>query len=327
MLTRTLLLLTIFCSPVVCSLALLYVLVKMRAISDTPTISPNTFLVMDRLYGTLDDRLEEWFVVQKENQGSSCCPPFGKAPNQQVLDDLLRDRLVIAYDLAAAISYLHTNKLVYRDLKPENCGFDVRGDIKLFDFGLLKSLDPKLKDGDGFKLTAVTGSIPYMAPEVARGKPYGTPADVFSYSILLWEILSLDWAFNGYTKEEFFQKVSIMKERLPISKSWPAILHTLVREGWDQEPGMRPTMQRARALLKGVLEDLSDDQAITSRTVHMLNRSQRSMRGLNSSIGRRTSIRDLLSPSGRSKRTSESPKGISASRQGLSSSGRYGGAT
>jgi serine/threonine protein kinase len=55
--------------------------------------------------------------------------------------------------------------VVYRDLKPDNVGFDVRGDVKIFDFGLSRQLpSEKLKDGT-YNMTGDTGSPRYMAPE------------------------------------------------------------------------------------------------------------------------------------------------------------------
>ena len=116
-------------------------------------------------------------------------------------------------------------RLVYRDMKHENIGFDARGDVKVFDFGLCKALSPSLKASDaktglpvyGYNLTRLTGklyydrhlndsvalyltrrfyagllmpifspvgSLPYMAPEVAKGNPYDYMCDVFSFAIL-----------------------------------------------------------------------------------------------------------------------------------------------
>ena len=60
--------------------------------------------------------------------------------------------------------YVSTPRLVYRDIKPENIGFDMRGDVKVFDFGLCKNLSPQLKakGGYGYRLTGRAGSLPYM---------------------------------------------------------------------------------------------------------------------------------------------------------------------
>ena len=65
-------------------------------------------------------------------------------------------------------------RLVYRDLKPENVGFNIRDDIMLFDFGLAREISDKEKVTDNtWKLTGETGSLRYMAPEVASDQPYG----------------------------------------------------------------------------------------------------------------------------------------------------------
>jgi serine/threonine protein kinase len=61
--------------------------------------------------------------------------------------------------------YFTNCSIVYRDLKPDNVGFDVRGDVKIFDFGLSRQLpSEKLKDGT-YNMTGDTGSPRYMAPE------------------------------------------------------------------------------------------------------------------------------------------------------------------
>jgi serine/threonine protein kinase len=173
---------------------------------------------------------------------------------------------------------------VYRDIKPENIGFDIRGDAKVFDFGLTKSLDRKHKvaGGYGFKLTGRMGSIPYMAPEVFMGKPYGTEADVFSFAILLWEMISLKWAFDGYESNDFFQKVVKKNERLPVKSKWPAKIQTAMETAWDKDPQKRPTMKHLGALIRGVFEGVSteDEEPIINRTQHMLNnRSRQSFEG------------------------------------------------
>ena len=72
------------------------------------------------------------------------------------------------------IFQLSVGSLVFRNLKPENVGFNIRDDIVLFDFGLAREIREEDKVTDHtWKLTGDTGSLRYMAPEVAQSKPYG----------------------------------------------------------------------------------------------------------------------------------------------------------
>ena len=152
----------------------------------------------------------------------------------------------------------------------------------MFDFGLSRSLEPsfKAKDGYGYHLSGKTGSIPYMAPEIAYGRPYSYEVDVFSFSILLWEIISLEWAFNGFNALSYFLEVCAHNQRLPINRRWPAMVRLIIQEGWDPKPEKRPSMKRIGALLRGELEDLFSDVNMTNRSQYMMNKSTRSARGI-----------------------------------------------
>lgn len=134
-------------------------------------------------------------------------------------------------------------------------------------------------------MTAKTGSIPYMAPEVVMSKPYDKSVDVFSFAILLWEILTTDWAFNGYSTKDFFIRVAKNGERLAVPKSAPPMTRSILPEAWDEDPSKRPSMERIGALIRGELEDIAADAEVLNRTYHMKNRSVHSQRGSN--IGRR----------------------------------------
>lgn len=69
-------------------------------------MDPDFFIILDRLYETLDQRLNHWIKESKHNQGSL----FGIGKRKNVLHDLLVERMTIAYDLAAAFMYLHENR-------------------------------------------------------------------------------------------------------------------------------------------------------------------------------------------------------------------------
>lgn len=92
--------------------------VKMRAIASGSSLEPNFFIIMDRLYEILDHRFETWISTKQRNKGGL----FGRGANRDRLHDLLIERLTVAYDIAAALCYMHEHRLVYRDLKKENLG-------------------------------------------------------------------------------------------------------------------------------------------------------------------------------------------------------------
>ena len=89
--------------------------------------------------------------------------------------------------LVSGLSYLHSVGIVHRDLKPENVLLATTGDIKISDYGLSSVF--KLK-GKERALTDACGSPPYVAPELALGRPYkAEPIDVWSLGILLFTLL------------------------------------------------------------------------------------------------------------------------------------------
>jgi serine/threonine protein kinase len=121
-------------------------IVKLRAISKIDPYDMKYFIVMDRLYDTLESKIEKWASVAARRHCMLGVMVDRKGKKRAAL---LEERLVAAFDLAAAIRYLHDRGIIYRDIKPENAGFDVRGDIKLFDFGLAKEPLPADKNEDG----------------------------------------------------------------------------------------------------------------------------------------------------------------------------------
>merc|ERR1711982_176486 len=126
------------------------------------------------------------------------------------------------------------------DLSPDNVGFDVRGEVKIFDFGLAKELLPSAKLPDGnYKLTGCTGSLRFMAPEVILYKPYNTSADAFSFGILLWNIMSCTMPYKDFTIEMYIKMVGEQGYRPQdpaVKEDWPIEVSNLIKRCWSDNP-------------------------------------------------------------------------------------------
>jgi serine/threonine protein kinase len=134
------------------------------------------------------------------------------------------------------------------------------GDVKLFDFGLAKELDPSLKSGisELYELSGNTGSLRYMAPEVARSEPYNLTADVYSFGLLLWQVCSLELPYDGMNRQDHAELVVHGNERPVLDSSWSTPLRILMKRSWEQDPLVRPSMDSIYKILRREICALRD---------------------------------------------------------------------
>jgi len=249
-------------------------IIRIRGTINVPG-HPKYSLILDRLYDTLEVQMKKWQVDNKRYQGKFK-GLIGK--NKIMLDKMWNDRLVAAYDMARAMAYLHSRGILHRDIKPANIGFDIRGDIKLFDFGLTKELKPSQREGkDQYQTSGLAGTRRYMAPEVVKVMPYGLSADVYSFGILMWEMLTLKAAFEKYTREMHYKEVIVEGKRPKVAKSWPFVIKNLLERCWHKLPEERPSFQAVCELIKFGLPD--DNVNSSERSDDLMLRSYRSNHG------------------------------------------------
>merc|ERR1712003_417147 len=121
--------------------------------------------------------------------------------------------------------------VLHRDLKPDNIGFTLDGTVKILDFGLARLIDCKSADpNETYRLSGETGSLRYMAPEVADGLPYNYGADVYSFGIILWELHAGKKPFDGLDRDLFYERIVHGGERPPLYRKWPMELTSLMSE-------------------------------------------------------------------------------------------------
>jgi hypothetical protein len=95
-----------------------------------------------------------------------------------------------------------------------------------------------------------------MAPEVARGETYNLQADVYSFSILVYEVMNLEKAFQGWQPNEIYDRVHHKKYRPRVPLVWPGPVRDLLKATWSDIPAGRLSMNHVHTILIKEAEEL-----------------------------------------------------------------------
>jgi serine/threonine protein kinase/tetratricopeptide (TPR) repeat protein len=160
----------------------------------------------------------------------------------------LESALSITLQTAEALSAAHSRGIIHRDIKAGNVMVTPSGQVKVLDFGLAKLLDEDAARTSGIHHTEITevgvpyGTATYAAPEQARGDRVDSRADIFSTGVLLYEMLTGTWPFQGQTAIEVRHAV-LNDEPKPISQMRPgrvpAQLQTIIDKALAKDPRNR----------------------------------------------------------------------------------------
>lgn len=238
--------------------------------SSAPGVSDNIntggnnahFLILERLEGTLEDCMNEWKRQMYPLRTSKLSDLFQskqtKIQTEKQVHQLFVKRMEVALEIASALNHLHEQRIVYRDLKPANIGIDETNVCKLFDFGLARPLPEDTNALGTFRMTGEVGSTRYTAPEVYRNEPYNTKADIYSFALLLWEILALKKPFEHYKEKVYAARVVKKGERPEVDRSWPLETRELLRKAWSPAMDERPTMKEVCVILNEQIAKLQN---------------------------------------------------------------------
>lgn len=158
---------------------------------------------------------------------------------------------VISENIANGMAYLHSRNILHRDIKPANIllhGNVAHGNFtaKVTDFGVATMIQVESEE----ERTAETGTYRWMAPEVIRHETYSRMADVYSFSLLTWQLLTREDPFCDLSQIEAAGTVAIEHTRPPFPGGVPAAVKTLIEICWSEDPNKRMPFDDVCAYLK-----------------------------------------------------------------------------
>jgi serine/threonine-protein kinase len=220
------------------------------------------------IYG-LEKDADTWALALELVEGPTLADRIRSGP--MPVDEVLQ----IARQITMAIETAHESGIIHRDVKPANVKLTPEGDVKVLDFGLAKALegDP-LRSGSAADSPTISpaltspvitgaltganvilGTAAYMSPEQARGKPVDKRCDIWSFGVVLFEMLTGQLLFAGETISDTL--ASVLKtdpdwDRLPTDL--PPRIHRLLRRCIERDPRRRlRDIGEARLAIEDVL--------------------------------------------------------------------------
>ncbi|XP_077220918.1 serine/threonine-protein kinase STY46-like isoform X2 [Tasmannia lanceolata] len=161
--------------------------------------------------------------------------------------------LKVAIDVSKGMNYLHQNNIIHRDLKAANLLMDENEVVKVADFGVARV------QAQSGVMTAETGTYRWMAPEVIEHKPYDHKADVFSFGIMLWELLTGKLPYEYLTPLQAAVGVVQKGLRPTIPKHTHPKLAELLEKCWQQDPTLRPDFSEIIEILKLITKEVAEE--------------------------------------------------------------------
>lgn len=204
----------------------------------------------------------------------------GKTLNQLIREKKLdlKSILEIAIQAVSALDEAHTAGIIHRDIKPDNIMIRASGLVKVLDFGLAKNTEnksaadpPKIAEDDQTLIPnhpttqagMIMGTPNYMSPEQARGKDIDRQTDIFSFGVVLYEMLCGENPFDGETVSDII--AAVLTKEPPALRNIPAEFAEIVGK----------TLQKDKARRYQTIHSLLTDLKEFKQELEIQNRSER----------------------------------------------------
>ncbi|XP_017843896.1 mitogen-activated protein kinase kinase kinase 13 isoform X2 [Drosophila busckii] len=166
--------------------------------------------------------------------------PYG--PLQNILKEeqvMLPSRLVSwSKQIALGMQYLHSHKIIHRDLKSPNILISTNEVVKISDFGTSREWN-EISTKMSF-----AGTVAWMAPEVIRNEPCSEKVDIWSYGVVLWEMLTCEIPYKDVDSSAIIWGVGNNSLKLLVPSTCPEGFKLLVKLCWKSKPRNRPSFRQ-----------------------------------------------------------------------------------
>jgi len=207
----------------------------------------------------VNDETDQGFIVMQYVDGETLADRIKSRP----LD--LRETLGITIQIAEALTEAHSHGIVHRDIKPGNVMITPRGQVKVLDFGLAKTVGSPVVarvSNDNQPILSRPGdrpgTPPYMSPEQALGKPVDARGDLFAVGVILYECIAGTRPFVGNTTAEILDQIRLHHPPPPsdFSSGIPSLLDSIV---------LKALAKRSRDRYQSAVELLEDLRTAQSK--------------------------------------------------------------
>lgn len=182
-----------------------------------------------------------WCIVTEYAKGGSVRQFLNRRENRAVP---LKLAVKQALDVARGMAYVHGLGFIHRDLKSDNLLISADKSIKIADFGVAR-IEVQTEG-----MTPETGTYRWMAPEMIQHRPYTQKVDVYSFGIVLWELIAGSLPFQNMTAVQAAFAVVNKGVRPIIPSDCPPVLAEIMTRCWDANPEVRPPFAEIVTMLE-----------------------------------------------------------------------------